>query len=132
MCTGSHTIFYTRPIRQNMKKKMTTKQNTLHPLIRAKVLLNFPNCCHQNTFLDDRVMRESAFYVCENKDPDQLSGSRIADQHFSFCDIDTNIRNSKPEAIFYVCTALSVSVLVGPLEHRFSRDAAQNMFDKTR
>ena len=79
-------------------------------------------------------MRESAFYVCENKDPDQLSGSRTADQRLSFRDIhvDTNIQNFKPEAIFYVCTAISVSVLVCPLENRFSRDAAQNMFDKTR
>ena len=74
-------------------------------------------------------MRESAFYVCENKDADQLSGSRTADQRLSFRYIDnTNSRNFTPQAIFYVCTALSVSVLVGNLEHRFSRDAAQNMF----
>ena len=78
-------------------------------------------------------MRESAFYVCENKDPDQLSGSRPADQRLSFSYKDnTNIQNFKPHAIFYVCTTLSVSVLVGNLEHRFSRDAAQNMFDKAR
>ena len=71
-------------------------------------------------------MRESAFYVCENKDPDQLSGSRTADQRLSFLYIvNTNIRNYKPQAIFYVCTARSVWVLVGNLEHRFSRDAAQ-------
>ena len=69
-------------------------------------------------------MRESAFYVCENKDPDQMSGSRTADQRLSVRYINTNIRNIKPQAIFYVSTALSVSVLVGPLEHTFSRDAA--------
>ena len=74
-------------------------------------------------------MRESAYYVCENKDPDQLSGSRTSDQRLSFHYIDNiNIRKFKPQAIFYVCTALSVLVLVGNLEHRFSRDTAQNMF----
>ena len=74
-------------------------------------------------------MSESAFYVCENKDPDQLSGSCTADQRLSFRYIDnTNIRHLKPQAIFYVCSALSVLVLVGNLEHRFSCDAAQNMF----
>ena len=74
-------------------------------------------------------MRESAFYVCENKDPGQLSGSRTSDQRLSFRYVaNTNIRNFKPQAIFYVCTALSVSVLVGNLEYKFSRDAAQNMF----
>ena len=71
-------------------------------------------------------MRESAFYVCENKGPDQLSGNRTADQRLSFRYIDdtitllqeSEISNPRPS------TALSVSVLVGDLEHRFSRDAA--------
>ena len=71
-------------------------------------------------------MRESAFHVCENIGPDQLSGCRTANQRLSFCYIDTThtllyeseISNLRP-------SALSVSVLVSDLEHRFSRNAAQ-------
>ena len=33
-------------------------------------------------------MRESAFYVCENKGPDQQSGSGKVDQRLSFRYID--------------------------------------------
>ena len=45
-------------------------------------------------------MRESAFYVYENKDPDQLSGSRTADQRLSFCFIDkTNIQKFQTDAV---------------------------------
>ena len=71
-------------------------------------------------------MRESAFEVCENKGPDQLSCSRTADQRLSFRYIDdtntllheSGISNLRP-------SVLSVSVLVGDLEHGFSCDAAQ-------
>ena len=31
-----------------------------------------------------RVMRKPAFFICENKDSDQLCGDRAADQHFVF------------------------------------------------
>ena len=55
-----------------MNMKMTKKQNTLSPLIRAKCYLNIPKC-------------------------------------FSY----------------FRPSALSVLVLVGDLEHKFSRDAAQ-------
>ena len=73
-------------------------------------------------------MRESAFYVCENKGPDQLSGNRAADQRFSFGYIDntisllheSEISNLRPSSMT-VQPALSVSILVGDLEHRFSR-----------
>ena len=49
-------------------------------------------------------MRESAFYVCENKGPDQMSDDRTADQCLSFHYIDntntllheTEISNENP------------------------------------
>ena len=56
-------------------------------------------------------MRETAFYVCENKGPDQLSGGRTADQRLSFCYIDNT--NTLLHEV------LSLSVLVAYLEHRF-------------
>ena len=35
-----------------------------------------------------RVMRKPAFCICENKDADQLSGNREADQRLCFCYTD--------------------------------------------
>ena len=35
------------------------------------------------------VMIKSAFYICENKDADQLCGNRTADQHLCFRYIDS-------------------------------------------
>ena len=72
-------------------------------------------------------MGESAFYVCKTKTPiSDQRGSRTADHRLSFRYIDytntllheSKISNLRP-------SALSVSVLVGDLEHRFSRNAAQ-------
>ena len=63
-------------------------------------------------------MRESAFYViiCENKGPDQLSGSRKADQHLSFRYIDnTNTLLHESEILNLMPSAISVLVLVGDL-----------------
>ena len=71
-------------------------------------------------------MRESAFYVSENKGPDQLSGSRKADRHLSFRYIDnTNTLLHESEISNLRQSALYALVLVRDLEHRFSRDAAQ-------
>ena len=43
-------------------------------------------------------MRKPAFYICENKDIDQLRGNREADQRLCFCYIDnTNPLLSKSE-----------------------------------
>ena len=71
-------------------------------------------------------MRESAFYVCENKGPDQLRGSRTADQRLSFHYIDnTNTLLHEFEISNLRPSALSVSVLVGDLELRFSRHTVQ-------
>ena len=39
-----------------------------------------------------RVMRKPMFCICENKDVDQLRGSREADQHLCFRYIDSTIR----------------------------------------
>ena len=71
-------------------------------------------------------MRESAYYVCENEGPKQLSGNRIADQRLSFCYIDnTNTRLHESEISNLRPSSLSVSVPVGNLEHMFSCNAAQ-------
>ena len=37
------------------------------------------------------IMRKPSFCICENKDADQLRGSREADQHLCFRYIDTVI-----------------------------------------
>ena len=38
-----------------------------------------------------RVVRKPAFYICENKDADQLRGNREADQRFCFRFTDSTI-----------------------------------------
>ena len=38
-----------------------------------------------------RVMRKPTFYICENKDADQLRGNREADQRLCFRYIDSTI-----------------------------------------
>ena len=71
-------------------------------------------------------MREFALYVCEIKGPDQLMGNHTPDQRLSFRYIDiTNTLLHESEISNLRPSALSVSVLVGVLERRFSRDAAQ-------
>ena len=57
-------------------------------------------------------MREPAFYVFENKGPDQLRGSHTADQSLSFRYIDnTNTLLHESEISNLRPSALSVSVL---------------------
>ena len=69
-------------------------------------------------------MRESAFYVCENKGPDQLSGIHTAYHRISIRYIDnTNTLLHESEISNLRSSALTVSAMVGELEHRFSRDA---------
>ena len=70
-------------------------------------------------------MRKPAFCICENKDADQLRGSREADQHLFFRYRDSTIPLLfKPLAIFSDRTAHFVSDLVGNLEDRFSHNEA--------
>ena len=38
-----------------------------------------------------RIVRKPAFYICENKDADQLRGNREADQHLCFRYTDSTI-----------------------------------------
>ena len=38
-----------------------------------------------------RIVRKPAFYICENKDADQLRGNREADQRLCFRHIDSAI-----------------------------------------
>ena len=76
-------------------------------------------------------MRKPAFCISENKDADQLRGNREADQRLCFRYTDStipllpkSIRNFKPLAIFFDCTAWFVSDLVGNPEDRFSPNEA--------
>ena len=75
-------------------------------------------------------MRKPAFCICENKDADQLRGSREADQRLCFRYTDSIIpllsksENFKLLAIFCGCTARFVSDLVGNPEDRFSQNEA--------
>ena len=83
------------------------------------------NCCTLSC-----VIRKPAFCICENKDADQLRGNCEADQHLCFRYIESTIpllpiiRNFKPLAILFGCTAQFVSDLVGNPEDRFSHNVA--------
>ena len=112
---------------------MTTKQTTVATPDQRKSLSKQSQACLTMTvmktqFKMSNVMREPAFYVCENKGPDQLSGSRTAEHRLSFRYIDTCNTNTllyESEISNLGQSALSVSVLVGDLRHRFSHDVAQ-------
>ena len=106
-----------------MKRKMTTKQMTPD---QSKSLSVLAMTVIKTRFKMSRVIREYAFYVCENKGPDQLSGCHTADQCLLFRYIDnTNTLPHESEISNHKPSALSVSVLVGDLEHRFSCDMAR-------
>ena len=75
-------------------------------------------------------MRKPAFFICENKDADQLHGNREADQHFCFRYIDSTIPlhpkyKMQPLAISCDYTAWFVWDLVRNPEDRFSHKEAQ-------
>ena len=73
-----------------------------------------------------RVMRKPAFYICENKDADQLRSNCEVDQRlcFRYMDSAIKIRNFKPLAIFCDCTARFAWDLVENPEYRFSHNEA--------
>ena len=77
-----------------------------------------------------RIVRKSAFCICEKKDADQLRSNRETDQRLCFRYIDSTIpllskiRNLKLLVIFCGCTARFVSGLVGNPEDRFSHNEA--------
>ena len=76
-----------------------------------------------------RVVRKSAFYICENKGADQLCSDCTADQRLCFRYMDSTIpllSKSKISSvyIFCGCTARFVSDLVGYPEDRFSQNEA--------
>ena len=54
-------------------------------------LIIFLNSCSLNIIHLSRVMRKPTFYICENKDADQLRGNREADQRLCFRYIDSTI-----------------------------------------
>ena len=67
-------------------------------------------------------MRKPAFYICENKDADQLRSNCAADQRLCFRYMDSAIPLlSKTLAIFGGCTSRFVSDLVGNPEEVFSQ-----------
>ena len=71
-------------------------------------------------------MRKPAFCICENKEADQLRGSREADQRLCFRYLDSTIPLLfKLLNIFRGCTARSVSVQVKNPENWFSHNEAQ-------
>ena len=73
-------------------------------------------------------MRKPAFYICKNKDADQLCRNCAADQSLCFRYSDsTIILLPKLLSIFCGCTAWFVSDLVGNTEDWFSRDVAHNI-----
>ena len=75
-------------------------------------------------------MRKPDFWICENKDADQLCGNREADQRLCFRYIDSTIpllskyKNFKPLASFCGCAAWFVSDQVGYPEDWFSHNEA--------
>ena len=49
---------------------------------------------HLNILINEnlsRIMRKQTFYICENRDTDQLHSNREADQHLYFHYIDSTI-----------------------------------------
>ena len=75
-------------------------------------------------------MRKPVFYLCENKDADQLRSNCEADQRLCFHYMASTflllplIQKFKHIAILCGCTARFVSDLVGNPEDRFSHNEA--------
>ena len=72
------------------------------------------------------VMRNTDFYICENKDADQLRSNREADQRLCFRYTVSTIP-LLPKSVFCGCTAWFVSDLVGNPEDLFSHDEAHTV-----
>ena len=69
-------------------------------------------------------MRKLAFFICENKDADQLRSNCAADQRLCFrCKDSVILLLSKPLATFCGSTAQFMSDLVGNPEDWFSHKA---------
>ena len=70
-------------------------------------------------------MRKPVFCICKNKDADQLSCDRKADQRFCFRYTDSTIPLlPRSLAIFCGCAARFVSDLIGNTKDRFSHNEA--------
>ena len=78
----------------------------------------------------EHVLRKQAFFICENKDADQLCSNCTADLHLCFCickkykPSSTYIQNFKLLACFCDCTV--VSDMVRNPEDHFSHIAANH------
>ena len=83
-------------------------------------------CSHRISYNQhmSRVMKKTAFCICENKNTDQLCGKREADQRPCFCYKNSTIPLLH-QSIFCGCTARFVSDLVRKPEDWFSQNTAQ-------
>ena len=70
-------------------------------------------------------MRKPAFYICENKDADQLRGNREADQRLCFRYIDSTIpilaKSKDSSHLLWLYSPVCVD-LVGNPENQFSHN----------
>ena len=68
-------------------------------------------------------MRKPAFCICENKGADKLRGKRAADQHRSFCYIDSTVLllpKSKISSLKPSSTAVQPSLCSDEVQKRVS------------
>ena len=79
MISGKWKVFFFFKFHSSKLKSVLGCFNTY---IRLILLHQFKNFQRQEKM--SRVMRKSAFCICENKDADQLRGNREADQHLCF------------------------------------------------
>ena len=75
-----------------------------------------------------RILRKTAFCICENKDADQLGGNREADHRLCYRYTDSTIPLLPNPTIFCGCTARFVSDMVKNPEDRFSHNKAHRKF----
>ena len=89
-----------------MKKKMTTQQNTLRPPGQSMIPSALAMTVIKTRLKMSHVMRESAFGVCENKGPSQLSGSRTVVWLLNGCRVNNNFMYIHPAAMYIAELAL--------------------------
>ena len=70
-------------------RKRWLRPNMTEKLFIGTLRINQPTNIWRDSL--SRVMREQTFYICENKDADQLRGDREADQRLCFRYIDSKI-----------------------------------------
>ena len=101
--TDNHVMTSAVFSRHNRAKKLNQKSNQVPIYKHSKfIFINVQSLKGKNPVLVNRagenhkrhlsrVVRKPAFYICENKDADQLRGNREADQHLCFRYMDSTI-----------------------------------------